>query len=191
MELLFNAIRSFIPLSPQDEQAVKGLFQEKVLKQGEHFLEAGNTCRYLAFIDKGLVRYYINKDGEDKTYYFNKEGEFSCDYESFVPQLSSSKYIQALEKPHIYLISHSDLQRLYLELEYGERFGRLAIEQVFIHVIRQVTSLYNDPPEVRYKQFIKLYPDIEQRVPQYYIASYIGVKPQSLSRIRRRIAGHH
>ena len=83
------------------------------------------------------------------------------------------------------------MQLLYKQVEHGERFGRLGIEEVFINVTAQVNSLYNDPPEVRYQQFLQRFPDIGQRIPQYYIASYIGVKPQSLSRIRKRLAARH
>ena len=98
--------------------------------------------------------------------------------------------IQALEDTVMYVISFDDLQQFYKEVKYGERFGRLGIEQVFVNVISQMGSLYTDPPEVRYQKFISNYADIVQRIPQYYIASYVGVKPQSLSRIRKRIAGH-
>jgi hypothetical protein len=83
-----------------------------------------------------------------------------------------------------------DMQRFYHEVSTGERFGRLAIEAVFCRVIGQVVYLYRDPPEVRYQKYMESFPDLVQRIPQYYIAGYAGVKPQSLSRIRKRMAGH-
>ena len=89
------------------------------------------------------------------------------------------------------MISFNDLQDFYREVEYGERFGRQGIEQVFLNAISQVTSFYADTPEVRYSKFLSDFRDIVQRIPQYYIASYVGIKPQSLSRIRKRIAGKH
>ena len=191
MESLLNTIRYFIPFSVSDEEIIRRLFHKKAFKKGEHLLQAGNVCRYIIFIETGLVRYYINSDGEERTNYFNKEGEFVCDYMSFLPQTPSNVNIQALEDTAIFVISFNDIQQLYKGIEHGERFGRLAIEQVFVNVINQVASLYADPPEVRYSKFLSNFRDIAQRIPQYYIASYVGIKPQSLSRIRKRTAGKH
>lgn len=191
MDILLNTIRSFIPLSSQDEGIVRTLFHKKVFKKGDHLLQAGSICRYIIFIETGLVRYYINSDGEEHTNYFNREGEFVCDYMSFLPQVPSYVNIQALEDTTIFVISFTDIQQFYKEVEHGERFGRMGIEQVFVNVINQIKSLYTDPPEVRYSQFLSNFPDIGQRIPQYYIASYVGIKPQSLSRIRKRISGKH
>jgi len=99
--------------------------------------------------------------------------------------------IQALEDCVAWLISFDGLQQFYKEVEYGERFGRLGLEAVYVNVIAQIASIYTDTPEIRYKNFLRNYPAIVQRVPQYYIASYVGVKPQSLSRIRKRLSGSH
>ena len=191
MESLLNAIRYFIPLSAPDVEVVRRLFHKKLFKKGEHLLQAGNVCRYVTFIETGLVRYYFNTDGEERTNYFNKEGEFVCNYMSFLPQVPSMINIQALEDTTIFVISHNDIQELYKEVEHGERFGRMAVEQVYLIAINQIGSLYTDPPELRYAKFLSDFRDIVQRIPQYYIASYVGIKPQSLSRIRKRIAGKH
>lgn len=191
MESLLNTIRYFIPLSASDEEIVRRLFHKKIFKKGEHLLQAGNVCRHVTFIETGLVRYYFNSDGEERTNYFNKEGEFVCVYTSFLPQIPSDINIQALEDTTIFVISFNDIQELYRAVEHGERFGRLAIEQVYLNAINQIGSLYTDPPEVRYTNFLSNFRDIAQRIPQYYIASYVGIKPQSLSRIRKRTAGKH
>ena len=191
MDLLLSTIRSYVSLSDRDEEIIRELFHRKKFKKGEHLLQAGNVCRYIIFIETRLVRYYINSDGVELTNYFNKEGEFVCDYLSFLPQTPSGVNIQALEDTCIWVISFNDMQRFYQSVEHGERFGRLGIERVFINLIGQMISLYTDPPDARYRKFISNYPDIGQRIPQYYIASYVGIKPQSLSRIRKRIAGKH
>jgi len=191
MDLLIQTIRSYIPFSPADEAVAQKLFHRKEYKKGEHLLTAGEICRYLIFIESGLVRYYITRDGEDQTNYFNKEGDFVCYYPSFLPQKSSGVSIQALEDCLVWQISFDGLQQFYKDVQYGERFGRLGLEAVFVNVSAQMGSIYTDTPEIRYQNFLSNYSAIAQRVPQYYIASYVGVKPQSLSRIRKRLSGNH
>lgn len=189
--LLFQTIRQYIPFSSADETVAQRLFFKKLHKKGDRLLAEGEICRNITFIESGLVRYYINKDGEERTNYFNKEGEFVCDYPSFLPQRPSIVNIQALEDCTVWMISFEGIQRFYKEVEHGERFGRLAIESVFVSVVSQIASIYTDTPEMRYQNFLLNYPAIVQRVPQYYIASYVGVKPQSLSRIRKRLSGNN
>lgn len=186
MDMLIDKIKTYVPLSSEDEKTIRNLFHKKIIHKDDHLLEAGQICRHLTFIEQGLVRYYLFTNGEEQTNYFNKEGEWACDYPSFIPQKPATIYIQALEPTIIWTISYDDLQTFYKDVKYGERFGRLGIEQVFNNIILQVISLYTDKPDVRYEKFIKAYFDIAQRIPQYYIASYVGVKPQSLSRIRKR-----
>ncbi len=191
MQFLIERIKQIIRLSESEEQILQELFVEKQLSKGDHFLIENQVCRYVGLIHYGLVRYYINADGEDKSYYFGKEGDFVCDYESFLPQKPSNKNIQVLEDSSLYTINRDSLQYIYDHVKEGDRFGRLGIEQVFVNILQQLTSFYNDAPELRYERFLKNYPDISQRIPQYYIASYVGVKPQSLSRIRSRSAKKH
>ena len=188
MDILIEKIKTYVPLSLADEKIIRKLFHKKVIQKDEHLLEAGQVCRHLTFIERGLVRYYLFTNGEEQTNYFNKEGEWVCDYPSFLSKTPTMVCIQALEPTIVWTISYVDLQTFYKEVEYGERFGRLGIEQVFNNIMQQIISLYTDKPEVRYEKFISAYFDIAQRIPQYYVASYVGVKPQSLSRIRKRIS---
>ena len=188
MEAVIESIRQFIALSEDEVLVIRDLFDTRQLKAGEHFLEEGKVCRHVGFINHGLVRYYVNDEGQEKTIYFNQEGEFICYYPSFLPQKPSIVSIQALEDTELAVISYDGLQTLYARVSGGERFGRLAIEQVFLTSGEQLRSLYTDPPTARYLQFVAAYPGLVQRLPQYYIASYVGIKPQSLSRIRRRLA---
>jgi len=176
-----------ITLSPAEIDTVTSLFKEKSYKKGEFFLEEGRICKQAGFVAKGLLRYYINHDGEEKIYDFSQENEFVCNYESFLPQVPSSKNIQALEDSIVFVISHADLQLFYANVQGGERFGRVAIESVFVKLLSDISSLYSESPELRYERFLKNHADLQQRISQYHIASFVGVKPQSLSRIRKRI----
>jgi len=186
-EKWISSIKSLIDLTGEEEQHINRLFKLKKIKKGDFFLADGQVCRHAGFIAKGLIRYYINHDGEEKTYDFGQENNFVCNYESFLPQTPSTKIIQALEDCEILQISYTDLQLFYQSVKGGERFGRLVIEQVFMQLLQALSSLYTDTPENRYKKLFKEHPDLLQRVSQYHIASYVGVKPQSLSRIRKRI----
>ncbi|MCD2424640.1 Crp/Fnr family transcriptional regulator [Niabella pedocola] len=187
MQQLFQAIRQLVPVSEHDEQVIGRLFTQKHYKKGAFFLPEGTVCRYAGFISKGLMRFYINIDGEDKTYGFLQENQFISNYGSFVPQIPSAQAIQALEDSELYVITYTGLQQLYQELTHGERMGRIIIEQVFIQALSDLNSFYTDDPETRYRKFITDHPDLQQRISQYHIASFVGVKPQSLSRIRKRI----
>lgn len=184
---LLENIQNIITLSPAEQDLVTTLFKEKSYKKGDFFLAGGQVCKQVGFVTKGLLRYYINHDGEDKTYDFAQENNFVCNYESFIPQMPSTKIIQALEDCEMLVTSYTDLQIFYKSVRGAERFGRLVIEQVFIQTLKSLSSLYTDTPEYRYEKFIKEHADLQQRVSQYHIASFVGVKPQSLSRIRKRI----
>ncbi|QXV66864.1 Crp/Fnr family transcriptional regulator [Mucilaginibacter sp. 21P] len=186
IDLLLKTIEKAVVIDKNEKELIAGLFHEKKYGKGEYFLKEGDVCKYVGFMISGVMRYYINDDGEDKTYGFAKESEFICNNESFLPQLPSRQSIQALEDCNLLVIGYNDLQRFYISFKNGERFGRLVIEQVFIKTLRGFNSFYTDSPEIRYEKFVKEYPDLLQRIPQYYIASYVGVKPQSLSRIRSR-----
>lgn len=185
---LLYSLQNLITLSPDEIDIVKSLFKEKKYKKGDFFLEEGRICKYVGFVAKGLMRYYINHDGEEKTYEFSQENEFVCNYESFLPQKPSSKIIQALEDSDVLIISHADLQSFYANVREGERFGRIAIEVVFLQLLQDLSSFYAETPELRYERFLKNHADLQQRISQYHVASYVGVKPQSLSRIRKRIS---
>ena len=187
---LLQAIRSMIPLSEEEEVIVCQLFKEKHYKKGTFFLAENEVCRLAAFVISGFMRYYINDDGEEKTYGFAKPYNFSCNYESFVPQKPSAQIIQALEDCVLLTISYEDLLLFYEQVRYGDRFGRLVIEQVFIQTLKDRNSFYTDSPESRYEKFISEHTDLLQQISQYHIASFVGIKPQSLSRIRKRLAGN-
>ena len=183
---LLELIEKSVEVNQDEKELITRLFHEKKYGKGDFFLNEGDVCRNGGFMVSGVMRYYINDDGEEKTYGFAQESDFICNNESFLPQQPSRQIIQALEDCIVLAIGYDDLQKFYSSLKSGERFGRLVIEQVFVKTLQGLNSFYTDSPELRYEKFIKEYPDLLQRIPQYYIASYVGVKPQSLSRIRSR-----
>jgi CRP-like cAMP-binding protein len=184
---LIQTIESIIRLDEKEKDFLKTVFKVKTFKKGEYFLKEEQVCKEVGFVVKGLVRYFINNDGEEQIYDFAKQGSFMCNYESFLDHSQSNKNIQCIEDSILLTISFDNLQSLHDNLKEGQKLGRIILEQKFVDAIKKVTSLYTHQPEQRYLHFIQSYPDLQQRIPQYYISSFVGVKPQSLSRIRKRL----
>jgi CRP-like cAMP-binding protein len=185
---LYDVLSKFIILSAREKDIVRSLFVELKFDKGALFLREGDVCNNLAFVNKGIFRYYIEQEGEDKTYNFATEGNFICNYESLIRQVPSAKHIQAIEKATVLSISRDNLHRFYTDVKDGNLFGRIHMENIYAETVRQLISQYTETPEHRYLKFLKQFPDLNQRLPQFYIASYVGVKPQSLSRIRKRLS---
>lgn len=178
MSRLIVTIRSLIHITAEEETLIQGLFKSLELESGAYFLEEGQLRRYVGFVETGLLRYHMNHDGTEKTLFFSSEGEFVSNYQSFLPREPSNTSIQAIEDCLLQVISYDDLQKLYAGVNEGEKLGRLAIEQVFLSSMQQLKSFYKDSPTARYQQFLRSYPNLAQRIPQYHIASYVGIKPQ-------------
>lgn len=189
--LLLKVIRQFVPLSTDEEQIVETLFEPHSVKAGQFFLQAGEVCHYVGFINEGLLRYYVLEDGEEHTYDFSSDQTFTSNYESFLTRMPSTRFIQAVETTTLLRISYDNLQKFYTQLQHGQQFGRLIAEQLFVVTLQKLTSFYRETADERYDTFLRLYPGLVERLPQYIVASYVGIKPQSLSRIRAQRAGKH
>lgn len=185
---LINVFSQFTELTEQDIRLVKEIFKPKTLKKNEYFLIEGQRNDKAAFIRKGLMRYYVLKNEEDSTLEFSQESEFVADFPSFVQRGVSNQYIQAVEDCELLVTNYAGIQRIYKEISNGNLIGRLVMEHRFVIMMNTLFSIYMHSPEDRYQHFIEHYSNIAQRIPQYLIASYIGIKPESLSRIRNRIA---
>lgn len=183
------AIRKIV--SPDDEElaAFTSAFSIKKIRKKEILLSQGAICRYIWFINRGLVRDYFHRDGAEVTAGFFKEGEFVTNYESFISQKPSKAYIDALEDSELLRISYDSLQYLYSCSKTWERAGRLIAERLFLASEQKKDGLLSNSPDLQYLSLVQEQPDIVQRVPQYYIASYLGVTPEHLSRIRKKIQG--
>ncbi len=184
---LINRIKLYIHLSEKDVATIESIFYTKTLAKGDLFLKEGKICRELGFINKGLVCYFIKSDDSEVVHNFAMENEFICNFDSLINKTPSAKNIVALETTELVCISFKNLQDLFKNIGQGERFGRLLMEDVYTDAIKQIISFYTSSPQQRYAEIMQTRNELLQRVPQYYIASYIGIKPQSLSRIRKRI----
>jgi CRP-like cAMP-binding protein len=185
--ILLASLKKLAPLDFEEEKLILNAFKIFSLKKNEYYLQSSEVNSKLGFLVKGLVRYFVFKNEEEATLEFTKEGEFVADYGSFISRQPSIQNIQALEDCEFLVIDYEDLQNLYRESKNANFLGRMIIEHRFVIMVNQLLTVHQYNPEDRYRYFLQNYKDLVQRIPQYLIASYVGVKPQSLSRIRKRI----
>lgn len=189
---MFDAFRKYISqlISLDDEEWLKILACVKVkqLKKHDRLLEPHEVCRHIAFVNRGAIRTFYNRDGEEITFFFFFENDVACDYESFILQRATGFALEAIEDTEVILLSHEDTQRFYNQLREGQKLARYIAEYLFISQRQRTFALLLQTPEERYQQLIDEKSTILQRVNQYYIATYLGIKPQSLSRIRKRMS---
>ena len=151
-------------------------------------LRAGETESNLTFLETGIVRYYLPKPESELTFGFTFEGSFFSAYDSFLTRKPSAYTIETLSECVVWRLAYDDLQCLYRETDIGNFIGRRTSEELFIRKSQRELALLNDSPEARYLNLFSERPELIRRIPLKYIASYIGVTPQALSRIRRRIS---
>ena len=163
-------------------------FDRKEFHRNEIITRQGETERYLSFIETGIVRFYIPGNENELTFNFCFEKEFVCAYDSFLTQAPSEYELQALTETIAWRISYSDLQKVYAETMAGNYLGRFASEKLFLDKSRRELSLLKYNAKERYLRLFNEQPNILKFIPLKYIASYIGVTPQGLSRIRRQIS---
>jgi CRP-like cAMP-binding protein len=154
-------------------------------------LEEGKKSQHYIFIEKGCVRAYFDKDGEDKTMQFFFENEGLSSFDSFVNNVPSPITIETIEPSVLYLLSKRYVMQLLNELSTEPGFAQMVLQmtaQRQIHYINEFVSFIRDTPEERYQRLLKERPHIIKRVPQHYIASYLGVSKVHLSRIKSKLA---
>lgn len=164
--------------------------QVTLLKKKDHFIKADQVCKQVGFIVYGSARFYHIKDGEEITNYFCLENEFISSYKSFLQQQPGHTYIQTLEDTLLVTFDYTSLQLLLDNKTTAykmERFGRLIAEYLICCYEDRVLSFITLTPEERYIQLLSSQSQLLQRIPQHYLATYLGITPVSLSRIRKRM----
>ena len=190
MNELKKYIESLLDISEQDWQYFSSLLKKRIFPKKMSFVKVGQIEEYISFIEKGKVRLFIPKEEEDKeiTFGFCFQGEFVSAYDSFLRQSPSRYNLETLAETTLWSISYHDLQEVYNNTAVGSTMGRFIAEKLFLLKSKREQSLLNDSSEQRYLNVFKDRPNLFEQVPLKYIASYIGVTPQALSRIRKRIS---
>jgi CRP/FNR family transcriptional regulator, anaerobic regulatory protein len=187
MTQILNSIKSIVKLNQEEEDAFLAILEVKQVKKKEFLLEEGKVCNKITFINSGCMRIFFNVDGKENTIQFFFSDGWYTDYSSFLTGIPSAENMQALENSEVVQFSKKDIYALYDRYPVFDRVGRIMAENAFRSVSRLNQMLANEEPEQRYLNLLKQRPEVVERIPQHYIASYLGIKPESLSRIRKRI----
>ncbi|WP_143307549.1 Crp/Fnr family transcriptional regulator [Chitinophaga vietnamensis] len=189
MQLMHELLRKQVDISDEDWLLFSSRFEQKIYPAKTFYLKAGETENYLSFVDRGLLRFYVEgKDGNETTVGFSFEGWFMSVFSSFYTRKPSMYYGETLTETHIWRMHYDDLQEMFERLKVVERIGRLATEQMLLLKSERELSLLTKSAEERYLDLFNIAPHLLRQVPLKYLASYIGVTPQALSRIRKRIS---
>jgi len=175
-------------LSELESKAIAENMCIKTFKKGDFLLKEGQIAIDTYFVLEGCIREYIEIDGEEKTTNFFTEEQWVISMNNFSYQSPSENNLVCVEDTIVSVGNEEQAQKMFKIYPRFETIARAIVEADFAEQKKQLTSYLTDSPEQRYMKLLKSRPDIFQRVPQYQIASYIGVKPESLSRIRKRIA---
>lgn len=177
-----------IGFSENDLSELLNCIKIRKFSANEIILANGQVENYLSFIDKGVVRYYVIANDKEITFDFAFKNSFYCAYDSFYSRKTTEVYIQAITECNLYSISNEKLQLLYEKCEIAKKLGRIATEYLLTKKVKRELSLLTTTPQERYELLLNEQPKYIQQIPLKYLASYIGVVPETLSRIRKRIS---
>jgi CRP-like cAMP-binding protein len=187
-ELFFQQFNEKVPLTAEEQETIKTNLTPKKLRKKQYLLQEGDTCKYIAFVEKGALKsYVIDEAGTERITQFALEGWTISDLYSFLTGEPATYHIDAIEDAELVLISKAAHEELLQQVPKYETYIRLQITGAYIALQRRLTSIISLPIEERYKNLTTLYPTIVQRVPQHMIASYMGLTPETLSRVRGRV----
>lgn len=159
------------------------------LKKGDYWVVEGKTCRYIGFVEKGVFRVFSTVEGKEiiAHFSFERRNPVLSAYTSFINQQPSLESIQALEDSTLMVLHYDHLQNLYQQRPIFERLGRLLIEQMYVLAKTRIYDLQHKTASERYNELLEKYPQIIHRIAHHHIASYLGIAPESLSRLRKKL----
>ncbi|MDC8101036.1 Crp/Fnr family transcriptional regulator [Chryseobacterium rhizosphaerae] len=188
MDKLITYIDQIISLSETEKDLIRATFNQKSLKAKELWMKEGAICHQIAFISSGRFRaYYTTGSGKEVTIYFGEEGSFISSYTSFLTQTPSLECVEAINASELLIINKKSLEDLCIIVPKIHILFRIIAENLFINLEKRTRNLLNQKAEERYEKMMKENPEIILNVPLQYTASFLGITPQHLSRLRKNI----
>lgn len=184
MEAFFRTIAQFLNLSAEGKAAFASILRKEEYAKGHLLLKPKSICRRVYFIEQGLTRTFYDKDGRDITDWLSAEGSFAGSMISFLTQRPDVRGVELLEPSLLWSFAYDGLEKLYRQSHELERLGRLLATHAYLLVQQRFDDLLFSTAAERYQKLLRHNPSLLQRVPLGMIASYLGVTPETLSRIR-------
>lgn len=188
-ELLRKHINKRVSLTEKEFKTFLQFFKPRTVRKRQFLLQEGDVCKRLAFVLHGCLREYtVDPKGDEHVLSFAVQDWWISDLNSFLSGTVSSHNIDAIQDSEVLMLDKDDRERLLEAVPKVERFFRLLLEANYVATHRRIQQMLTASAEERYLSFTKTYPNLVEQVPQGQIASYLGITPQSLSRIRKELA---
>lgn len=186
---IIDVVRSIAPLSEPDIDLLLSILESKTIKNQEYLLREGEVCRNVYFLLTGFFRmFYVDYDGNEINYRFTDKHNFLVDFQSLLTQKPSHFYWQAMQDSELFVLPYQDIQKAYTTSPAWNNFGRLMAERVYLQLNERVEMLLFMRPEERYQYLLDTKPELFVKISQFHLSSYMGIKPESLSRLRKRLS---
>ncbi|MEM6721380.1 MAG: Crp/Fnr family transcriptional regulator [Bacteroidota bacterium] len=186
MEAFRKFVEKYVNIPDTDWKLISAQFQRKQLPKKFNILAQGEVCKHLYFLESGLLRYFVLKDGNEMTKFFTIAPYCFTSQASFNSGKPSNEYIQTIEESVVWEISFQE-NELLLQLPSWNMFARKITQEVQFFTEEILEALQSETAEIRYQKLLKNQPELLQRIPLKHLASFFGVAPQSLSRIRKKL----
>ena len=189
-DLLYKKISAITPVNEEEFAYFKTFFVLKKFRKRQYFLQEGDVCRYQAYVVKGLLRSYtVDAKGSEHILQFASEGWWMADLSSYLTNEPSFLNIDALEDVELLLLTKPSWEQAMKEIPALEHYFRVIIQNHLVATQKRLLQSLAETAEEKYNRFLATYPECVQRLPQHMVASYVGVSRETLSRIRKQVAG--
>jgi len=188
-DTLLSHIQNKVDISEEQKTELQSFFTLKKLRKKQYLLQEGDACKYLSFVSKGLLKsYFLDEKGSEHINMFAFEGWWISDFNSFINQEKAVLNIDAIEETELLMITREDYENLMLKIPVMDRYFRILYQNSLVTKDYRLIVSNSFTAEEKYTQFAQKNPDVIQRIPHNLIASYLGLAPETVSRIRKKIS---
>ncbi|MEO9891061.1 Crp/Fnr family transcriptional regulator [Aurantibacter sp.] len=188
-ENILGNIEKYVTLTKEETEKLIAIIRVKKIKKRELLDQPSNVCNYRNYIQKGAFRsYFIDNEGKEHTVQIAVEDHFTSDFYSYITQTPATLFVEALEDSIILQMSYNDIEGLCKEIHALSEYFRITTERAFAFSRKRALSNLSMTAEERFLELEKRYPNIVYRVPQKVIASYLGITPEFMSKLRKKLS---